>query len=67
MVNTRASSRTVALEPVWQDQFKAEGATALVGPLLPLIDPGEAMHAPFGRLTDRGRNCRRTAAGRERT
>jgi hypothetical protein len=47
------------VEPVRQDQLDAPRAALAVLPLLPFVDPGEAMPASAGRLADRGRDrCR---------
>ena len=54
------------VEPVGQDQLDAERAAVGVGRLLPFVDPGKAMTATLGRLPDRGRDGRATAAGRAR-
>ncbi|EJN03492.1 hypothetical protein PMI41_02486 [Phyllobacterium sp. YR531] len=47
------------VEPVRHDQFEAQRPAARIGALLPLVDPGEAVHPPFGRLADRRRHRRR--------
>src|SRR5579871_5394701 len=47
------------VEPVRQDQFDPERPPVRVGRFLPLGDPGEAMAAAFGQLSDRGRDRRR--------
>ncbi|KIT98028.1 hypothetical protein QU38_02945 [Staphylococcus aureus] len=47
------------VEPIGHDQLEAERPAAMVGALLPFVDPGEAVHPPLGRLADRGRYRRR--------
>ncbi len=53
--------RLTSVAPSLLEIYSEDGmrATAMVGPLLPLVDPGEAMHAPFGQLPDRGRDSGR--------
>src|SRR3546814_3869248 len=44
------------VEPVGHDQLEAERPAAMVGLLLPFVDPGKAMHPTFRGLADRGRD-----------
>src|SRR3546814_19547213 len=47
------------VEPVREDQFDAARSTIAVGAFLPLVEPGEAMHAPSGGLAEGGREAGR--------
>src|SRR5580698_9246701 len=44
-----------AVEPVWHNEFDAIGSAVRIGALGPFVDPREPVHAPLGRLAQRGR------------
>jgi hypothetical protein len=48
-----------AVEPVRHDHLEAERVPTRIAPLLPFVDPGEAMQPPLGGLADPCRNRRR--------
>src|SRR5262252_3233667 len=53
------------IEPVGDDELDPERPAVGAGALLPLVDPGEAMHAPLRGLAQRRRNrCRLQAVKR---
>src|SRR3546814_6566647 len=45
-----------AVEPVGDYEFESERSAAVIGALLPFVDPGEAVHPPLRGLADRGRD-----------
>src|SRR6266566_8503620 len=47
------------IEPVGYDELDTQWTTVTVGALLPLVDPGEAMHAPLRGLPQCRRDRRR--------